>query len=65
MRIKTTVTAKTSRFEDWEVVCIDSESYAIYRKGYNEEWQDEQGDNLVFDTVEEAEQYLRNFFNSR
>lgn len=51
------------RFEDWEVVCIDSETYAIYRKDYNEEWQNEQGDNLVFDTAEEATQYLRNTFN--
>jgi hypothetical protein len=50
---------------DWEVVCIDSESYAIYRKGYNEEWQDAQGDNLVFNTDEEATQYLRNTFNEK
>ena len=46
--------------EEWEVVCIDSENYAIYRKDVNEEWQDEQGDNLVFETEQEANAYLQN-----
>lgn len=53
----------TAPFNEWEVVCIDSESYAIYRKNYNEEWQDEHGDNLVFDSAEEANQYLKNVFD--
>ena len=46
--------------KEWEVVCIDSENYAIYRKDVNEEWQDEQGDNLVFETEQEANAYLQN-----
>lgn len=49
-------------FEDWEIECIDSAHYAIYRKGYNEEWQDANGDNLHFDTKAEAEEYLRKEF---
>ena len=50
------------KFEDWEVVCVDSATYAIYRKNYNQEWQDEQDDNLVFDTQAEAVAYLKEAF---
>lgn len=46
--------------DDWEVVCVDTECYAIYRKDLNEEWQDEHGDNLVFETEQEAKAYLQN-----
>lgn len=51
------------RFEDWEVVCVDSTTYAIYRKNYNQEWQDRHGDNLVFETEEEAVAYLKEVFS--
>ena len=50
------------KFEDWEVVCVDSATYTIYRKNCNQEWQDEQGDNLVFDTETEAVDYLKETF---
>ena len=50
------------KFEDWEVVCVDSATYTIYRTDYNQEWQDEQGDNLVFETETEAVAYLEKVF---
>lgn len=50
------------KFEDWEVVCVDSATYTIYRKDYNQEWQDEKGDNLCFETKKEAVAYLKEAF---
>ena len=49
-------------FEDWQVECIDTANYAIYHKTYNQEWEDEHGNNLVFETEAEAEEYLRKEF---
>jgi len=49
-------------FEDWEVQYLCDDQYVIYHKDYNQEWQNEDGDNLVFDTKEEAEEYLRKEF---
>lgn len=50
------------KFEDWEVVCVDSATYTIYRKDCNQEWQDEKGDNLCFETKKEAVAYLEKVF---
>ena len=55
-------------FEDWQVERVDTNdptaNYAIYHKIYNQEWEDEDGINLVFETKEEAEEYLRKEFSN-
>lgn len=50
------------RFEDWQVEFIDTKHYAIFHKVWNQEWQDEKGDNLCFETKKEAVAYLKEAF---
>ena len=54
------------RFEDWQVEFIDEDHngkhYAIFHKVWNQEWQNEQGDNLCFETKKEAVAYLKKAF---
>jgi hypothetical protein len=44
---------------EWMVEMVDEGHYAIFHKEVNEEWVDEHGDNLCFETAEEAEAYLK------
>jgi hypothetical protein len=48
--------------EDWKVELVDTNHYAIFHKVWNLEWTDEQGNNLCFETAQEARQYLKEVF---
>ena len=50
------------KFEDWQVEFIDTKHYAIFHKEVSQEWQNEEGNNLCFETKKEAVAYLKKEF---
>lgn len=53
---------KQGKYEDWQVEDVGN-GYAIYQKDVNQEWEDENGENLLFQTEGEAHRYLRRVFD--
>ena len=50
------------KFKDWYVERVGHKHWVIFHKVWNQEWQNEQGDNLVFETKKEAVAYLKEAF---
>ena len=55
--------ATKSNREDWQVECVSIDHYAIFHRDVNLEWTDAQGDNLCFESEQEALEYLNRHFN--
>lgn len=53
---------KDSKIEDWQVEFIAPKHYAIFHKEVNQEWTDGLGENLCFETAQEAKRYLAKVF---
>lgn len=49
-------------FKDWYVERVGHKHWVIFHKVWNQEWQDEKGDNLCFETKKEAVAYLKKEF---
>ncbi len=46
------------KFTDWHVEQVAENYYVLFHNEESREWVDEYGDNLCFDTKEEALRYL-------
>lgn len=46
------------KFEEWQIEQVAENYFVIFHKEESREWVDEYGDNLCFDTKEQALKYL-------
>lgn len=49
-------------FKDWYVERVGHKHWVIFHKEINQEWQDEEGNNLCFETKKEAVAHLKKVF---